>query len=530
MRTKTSSLLLFALSALILFSCRRDLKLAAWDVDVIAPLASGQVDLANLVESDRLATDNSGLYHLVSNDTLFRIGLDTLIGIPDTTISNEFVVPVGSITIPQGVVFYRDTNRISYKLKDIGLTFAEIRESLISVDLLNTIDEKILFRYSILSATLDGDTFRVEELIDANDNFETEFNLDGYDIDFTGLNGDKVNTLITTVEIMIDPNAASPHTFQAGDKFALDIIFRKIVPEYTRGYFGQQQSLFSDSTEIDLFSSIDFEMLDLTEFEVRMMVDNGVGTDLQLSLDRIGSYNSESNVGVNLNHSVVGTNLQFSRAIDLHPSQNDVKHTQKEFVFDEDNSNLDELLELKPDNLIFDLDLEINPLGNVSLGNDFVYYGHDLGAYLSVDVPLKVGVRGLVLSDTFDFNIADSGDNVQFDPLNEGRLILYLNNGFPIEGTVQLILLDEDDIILDSLFDAPAAIQSGIPVQGSATVSSTESVIEIGVSQAKLESLNETRRVLLKSILGTNEGEVTSIYDNGTISFKLLADVNLNTQ
>ncbi|MBT3647724.1 MAG: hypothetical protein HN542_05720 [Flavobacteriales bacterium] len=530
MKTKTLLFLLSLIASFSIVSCRKDLKLASWDVDVIAPLAQGKIDLSSLIKSKHLVADNAGLYHLQYSDTLFRIGLDTLIGIPDTTITNEFVIPIGNITFPPGVVFYRDTNRIRYKLKEIGLTFAEIRESLISVELQNTIDERILFRYSILSATLDGDTFKVEEMIDANSTFETQYDLDGYDINFTGLNGDKTNTIITNVEIMIDPAASAPHTFSAGDKFGIDLTFKKIIPEYTRGYFGQQQTLFSDSTAIDLLPNIDFDMIDLTEFSVKMKIDNGVGADLQLSLDRIGSFNSTKNQSVDLSHSVIGSKLQFSRAIDLHPTVEDVKHILKEFEFNETNSNLDELLELKPDAFIFDLDLEINPFGNVSLGNDFVRYGHDLSATLEVDVPLKVGVKGLVLSDTFEFNISDSTDQIEFKPLNDGRLILYLENGFPIEGTIQFILLDEESTALDSLFETPAVIASGVPIGIGSEIDASESVIELLIDQERMDRFNEAKQIVFKGNLSTHNKEVINIYNNGTMEFRLIADVNLNTR
>ena len=118
----------------------------------------------------------------------------------------------------------------------------------------------------------------------------------------------------------------------------------------------------------------------------------------------------------------------------LFPQENPVKHITKTISFDESNSNLNELFELNPSALIYDIDLETNPLGNVSLGNDFVYYGHDLSATMLIDVPLRIGVEGLSLDDTFNLNV-DLEDN---DQLRDGTLDLYVENGFPFQADFNL--------------------------------------------------------------------------------------------
>ena len=95
------------LFAFVLFatSCRRDLQLASWNVDLVAPIAYGELNFSDYVTSDNLIADNEELIHIVASETLVSLGLDTLIGIPDYSIDTGFVIPI-SITFPPGVPFF----------------------------------------------------------------------------------------------------------------------------------------------------------------------------------------------------------------------------------------------------------------------------------------------------------------------------------------------------------------------------------------------------------------------------------------
>jgi len=509
--------------------CRRDFELAPWDADVLAPIAFGELNLGDILVSDELATDSSGLFHLKVSETLINLGLDSLIGIPDTSLSESYFIPVGNITIPSGVPFYTNTSNTKYKLKEIELTYAEVRSSLFSVELTNNLKKQIIVKYQVLSATLDGDTFELIEFVPGKSTFTGNFNLDGYALDLRGLNGNSVNTLATKVEVMVDPAEGSTYTFSAGEGFTIENKFDKIIPQYAVGYFGSSNTTYEDESAIDIFDEIPFDALDIAEFDVRMTIDNGVGADLQLKILEMSTANSLGQ-SASLSHPVIEQTQQLSRAVNLYSKENPVKHIFKTFDFTHENSNLDELIELRPNRLQYNLDLSINPLGNISLGNDFVYYGNDISVSLDMDVPLKVGVSGLVLQDTFDVEFVEENPEQGTGLINGGYVRVYFDNGYPFSTEVQLYLQDENGVEIDSLLDQPQSIASAIAdAQGELLVNG-ESEIVIPVNQEIIEKLKLAKAMRLLAVIDTYDGQVVNIYDNYTIGFKMVADLNVNTQ
>lgn len=527
MKRILSSILLVCVCILgLTSSCERRIGLASWELGITAPLVQGSLDLGDLVQSDILSSDNSGLLHIRVQDTLIRLGLDTLIGIPDTTLTSEFTIPIGGIPWPPGVPFYSDTIQTTFDLDEVELTFAEVRSSLFDVALENDLKERILVRYKIVSATQAGDTFELEEFVEAKSTYEGEFNLDGYSLDLRGLQGQRVNTIVALVEAIIDPELTENYIFSAGESFNLSTTFRELIPQYATGYFGQQEISYEDSIEVNLFRSIGFESADIVDFDVNLTIDNGIGSDLLLTIDKLSS--SRDGEEVVLEHPIVDEVQTFGRAVNLYDPSDPVKHIQKQISFNADNSNLDALLELKPTALAYDLDLEINPLGNISLGNDFVYYGHDLSVSLDLDVPLKVGVAGLTLNDTFDVNL-DSMASVD-DRLQSLLFRVYLSNGYPFDAELNLLLLDENGAPLIDITPDPNTIAAAA-VDGSGKVITIEdSYLEFSLTGEDLSKIGQISSLAINASLDTYNAQVIEISDGLEIGFKVLVDANVLTQ
>lgn len=511
------------------WSCRKKFEPAQWDVDAMAPLAHGSVNFADLSKADELQTDPTGLFHIVYSDTLLRIGLDTLIGIPDTTLEEEFSIPLAGVQLNPGIPFFTKTTETRYKLKQVELTYAEIRESSFEVKVTNTFNSPILVRYRITSATLNGEIFSIEEVVPARGVFEGQYNLNGYDLDLRGINQDRVNAVVAEVEAMIDPNVGTTYMTRAGDKFTIENTFTKIIPEYATGFFGAEKFNYTDETPVDLLSTIDFKRLDIQEFDVSMVIDNGIGADLRLTIENLASRNVVSGAEADLDHYIVGQVQQFGRAVNLYQPGNPVKHISKTISFTAANSNLDELIELKPTSLFYDMTLEINPLGNISLGNDFVYYGHDLSATMFIDIPLKVGIEGLTLQDTFAFSfIEEREENRPADKVNSGYLNAYFENYYPIETQVQLYLLDGDSLQFDSLIVPLQSISAATPDSNGRVTLPAKSKVSIPVGPDQIESLRKTAAIRLKAVIDTYNTDVVRVYDDGFINFKLVGDINFS--
>lgn len=521
----------FLMVTFVSIGCRKKLELANWEVDAVAPLAYGSVNFSDYAPEKYFTTSQDQLLNLVLSDTLLNLGLDTLIGIPDTTITESFALPIQIQAVP-GFVFYQDTKTSRYEIKDVKLTFAEVRESELLIKLKNTIDHPVLFSYSILNAVNpQGDTFYVEERVEANSALDTVYDMNGYLLDLRGLDGNEYNTVVSNFSAMIHPSVPDASvTIAAGSQFTIENTVKNVIPEYVQGYFGQHNVLFNESTAIDFLDEFPFQSLNITDFDVTMTIDNGMGVDMKLRMEQIGAENTASGNAASLSHALIGSDQQFTRALQLYAPDDPVKHIRKQFKFNAGNSNLDELLEVRPDVLNSNLALEVNPLGNVTYNNDFVYYGHNLTAWMDLRIPLVIGLKGLELSDTVAFKYDASEEGGPLDRVNYGTLRCIMDNGYPFEAGLQFYLQDTTGTEIDSLLTAMQWIEGAEEESNGRVSTPRRSVIEIPVTQSKLDQLELANALRLKVILNTVGEDSVHIRSGYKMDYKIVGEFNVNVR
>jgi hypothetical protein len=395
----------------------------------------------------------------------------------------------------------------------------------------NLTGTQILIEYTIPSATDEnGDTFKLARLIPANSELEENFDLNGYQLNLRGRRNASYNTMISSVKVMVDPALSAPYTLRAGEGFRVRNTFKRIIPQYARGYFGEVSSTANATEAFNLLSAINFDRIDITEFDIKILIDNGVGADLGLSIETLGAVNQQTGATALLNHSIIGSRQFLSRAIFLGPNLDPpVKHIQRSYDFNQNNSNLDALLEVNPTHLFYDLSVDINPLGNVTLGNDFVYFGHNLSAVMQVDIPIKIGVDGLLLNDTFDFLFEEPNPEDGSGLINSGYLNLYLSNGYPLGADIVLNILNEQGEDIGELVPGGAVIDGALVNEFGKVVEEASSTVKIPVDQTKIAMLKAGRMIKMSASLSSTDGRVIQLYDNHVIKFSLVADFNMNT-
>lgn len=513
-------------ASLVLSGCVKDFNIATHDADFLAPLAFGSISINDYDGSDQFQINGDDTLRLVVDDTIFSIGLEDLIDIPDTAVLQEYSIPFNGLTIPPGVPFYGDTSRTTYRLNSVKLKYAILREATIKLEFSNTIDKPVVFSYTVLSATKNGQAYVISETVPGNTTFTKTISLAGYDLDLRGPRGNLSNTITAVYSVMIDPNETQSHVFSLGDRFAIETTFKSIVPEYLTGYFGSEVVDFNETVDFDFFDNYPFSYLDIKEFDLNLKVDNGIGADLSLDVKSIDAFNHLSSQSAALNHALVGSAVGLSRAVQLYQN-NDVKHQQVEFNFSNSNSNLDELIEVAPSGFDLDLGVSLNPFGNISLGNDFAFYNHNLSMILSGEVPLNFGLGRLHLKDSveYSFEIADQ-DTSLINRLNYGQLKVLLNNGYPLSSDIQIYVLDESLTLIDSLFSERQVISGlGANTQAADTNFSSSTIL-VPLDQDKLDRLETGKNLLLDVYLSTTDQQVISLSSKSKISYKIAVELN----
>lgn len=527
---RIKKILAFGLIIFTLFSCRKDFERPNWDVNLLAPLIKTTLTLEDLLPDSIIQTNPDTSIKLVYQTNIFDIDMDSLFQIPDTTVSEIYIFPFNSVANP-GSSFYSNSKEVSLSIKNgVELNYATIESGFIELEVFSEIKEKIIITYTIPSAIKNGDTLVVSDVVDAATLTQSGYlkkiiDISGYQLDLTGISKSEVNTLITRAVGTVDTNASGAVSITAGEQIIFNNTLKDIVPYYVRGYFGNQQLHFGpEITNITAFNQITSGILDLEQVNVNLEFQNGIGVDAQLILNQLSTINTNAMNSAVLSHSVIGTPLNLNRA-QLTFSIPEVIYTNYNVAMNTSNSNIDQLIELFPNQLLYDINLNVNPLGNISGGNDFVFKNHSLETNLNVEFPLSLVANNLTLQDTVDFSLASDGKSGR---IIDGTLFLYADNGYPFDATIQLALYDENMNFLQNL-TVNNQIQSAPVNMALRVINKKESVVSIPLTTEDIDNLYLAKHVLLKiAFTTTNQPQFIKIYEGYEIDIQMVGDFSYN--
>ena len=179
---------------------------------------------------------------------------------------------------------------------------------------------------------------------------------------------------------------------------------------------------------------------------------------------------------------------------------------------DETNSNITNLIEILPNKIGYEMQVEMNPLGNISNGTDFIYSDKLMSAKMLLRIPLNTKLNELVLQDTISLNL----DDKFADEVNYGRLKLYLKNYFKNDVKLNLFTLNSDNTL-------GTDISSNNFVTPNLNGSNEKKLIEIVMPTNIIKDLFANKKLLIKVTLNSNENYV-EINSDSRIELQASAD------
>ena len=492
------------MAVLLLTGCRRETEPPQWDVDLLGPLISSTFTVQDLSDGGEFTSDADGNLSVRYTSELFALRLDTVYDVPDTSFIYRYGLPFpGPFNVPQNTVFYDQTDVTRFDLNDLQLNTLWVRSGTLGVTLTSAVPGDCIGRFGLPAALLNGTPFQVELPVAAGTPSDPsqafgQYPLNGHRIDLRGPGFNEVNTLSTAIQVRTAQGIGTT-VLTDQDSLIAEIAYAGIVADYARGYFGQPAFSVGPSTEpLNIFSELQAGSFDLESSTARLVITNGIGADVQAFIQQLEVSNTGSGQSLSLQHALLGGPVNVSRAVDLNGGFQTTTYTA---VMDDGNSNFTELLELIPDQVSYAADLQVNPLGDISNGNDFFYYDSELRAELVVDVPLRLIATGITLESTFDPDLPGTSEG---HGLQEGELKLFADNGFPFEGTIQLEIVDTDENVLDVLpvtgTVAPALLGPDLLVQ-----QRVASELQAHVSPAQTDLLYQGTRVRVRIIFSTSD-------------------------
>lgn len=506
-----------------LFSCKMDPN---WDLDVLAPIAQTSLTPANIIPVGNISADNQGKLHYVYDSEVYVVPLDSLFNIPDTTYQYGFTSPA-LLTINPGteVIFF--DGYISPNISAASLTAMIVRSGGVNVKATSYAPENLTLKIEIPKAKRAGQPlvkyYNVPTMGQGNaSQIEQYIDLSGYDLDLTGDNGMLGNRLKMRISATTDP-LSNPFQINVGDELVnCAISLDKLKPYYAKGTVNTQEvAISSDTLKLAVMNMVKSGTVNIQDLNLKLILQNGIGVDLQAFVYQVSGKNTNLGSSVSLSHPSVNNAININRAEAYLHQNPEYVPSFREIEFNSTNSNLKSFVENLPSQIGINAKFIINPLGNISGGNDFIFYNSKTSIRLRVEAPLAFGMDNLVLVDTIAMNI-DVNDG---QPVKSAKIKAYVNNWFPFEAKLQVFFPGENGTGLDSLF-LSQHILPGIAGNNDIVTSPTHSILEATAEGETLNRLLASKKIWFKVKLTSNPGGyVYSLYDGYKMDVKLTAQL-----
>ena len=517
--------IIFILLIVFAFSCKREA--ISWDVDALMPILKTKMTVQQAIPDSMISVGTNNDLNLIYKGTLIDFKLDSVLSMPDTTTTDIFAWPIGSITLQPGQVFLSDTNFTRFDMGGAKLTHLFIQSGSIDITLTSSLQAPSVMEYSLPTAFKNGVPFFVKESIPAGSTsapavITKSYDLSGYDISLTGINNNNYNVLANAHRAYIDYSSA-PVVINAGDQFVANNTFSAVSPSYARGSFGSEYIHETATGQaLDAFNNIAGGTINLEEVSMVFEINNEVGMDATIKVNDLTGSNTHNNSSVSLQSPLSIGEINLNRATEINGAQSGVNPSVYIQNIDNSNSNIADFVSNLPNEMSYDFDIQLNPMGNVSNTNDFIYNNTGISIDLDAEIPLNFNAHNLILVDTSDFEIeGTSQDDVS--KIISGYINIHANNWYPFAFEAQFYLLDSNQIVIDSVFNATQPIQGGLPVFGMVDIP-VYSFLQSPVNEIKIEHLYQTKSIITKIKINSSTTGTAQIFEHYFIDLSIVGD------
>jgi len=382
----------------------------------------------------------------------------------------------------------------------------------INMDITSTLKSVLKFEYNIPNATLNGVPFSVYREIPAEGSINETISLANYEFDLTGQDGNQTNTIYVESYARID-STGEQVSISVEDGVESSISIENIAPSAAWGFLGQDTITESRETSfLDLSAlkgDIDFEFV-----EVKMVTENNLGVAADLHIMKIESSSNTSSI--ELESPLLASPFTIAPGIESLDPANPVSPTITEIIFDESNSNIDKIVESKPNSIAFDFEMVVN--GDNNNQNDgFIYLDYGVSSELQIEIPVSMKASNMVMKDTVDVSLSVP------EIITDGSFTIVVNNGFPFDAEIKMELMNNAGLLLETLESENIVRASEVDIDG-VTVASTNSVLKFPFEDLSV-LLARTKKIGIEITLNTQPSEqFVKLYSDYSIDMTVIAN------
>jgi len=505
--------------------------------NLVAPLIQGSVTMGDIVElfdtASYLGEDEDGLIYLSFSDTLFNLRVDTLDLVIDNYYNETyFSADVGTdpmfiaSSIGDTVHFLKSTFYSLETKGDSRLDSIVFQGGDMQIEINNGFRHRGVMTISSDYIKDAGGNPYVNSLVitSAAGNFTGSINhsLDGYSLESVKQGDSSIFQVDYDLALINSGNPVSPGESCLINTSMTDLGFYGLF-----GYIDANE-LVSDSGEQDIPIFSDFPALShlkLADPRIDLHTASSLGVPFELTLDSVIATAEDMST----------LSLEFYEGHPFKipaPTLSQVGETvDGEFHINNQTSNFHELLNLAPQSLSYRVS------GGIDLDMaDQQHFLLDTSRFLleaEFLVPMDLRYTAYAMQDTMEFELGEEG--VDTSMVKEVQLKINTVNELPLELDLQLLLLDENYLVLDSVFEQDGVFLQASEVDGDGLlVTASEQSKTADFPIEKLGKLEQVRYMLVVARLVTSgEGEAyVKFYSDYSLDFEisLHASLRLNTQ
>ncbi len=430
-----------------------------------------------------------------------------------TLSTREMEASEGNAILPDQML-YGDTGIYRLEEDTLQITQLELEKGIFDIIVSTNFPEEVDLEIIFPSARdPQGDTLRYFYTIHGN-TLQDSIVLDGARFDLTTDVTQPYNAMPYAYKVLMKASG-NYVDFSAADVFHFKYKLRDMELGYAEGYFGEQEYTFDQDTIDtgleDLFSKI-HGTLELTDPRVSILYRNGFGLPVSITADIEGI-------------SIEGDRQALNAApVEmLYPPDRDAPPVEGSLDYTRDNSDIVELVALRPVTILYGGNARLNPDGFQGWTN-FVTGKSGIVADLEVEVPLEFRMQDLWLQDTLEnpFVVDDTSD-FSLSDLDYLELYLGTDNGFPLDLQVTMIMYDSlthtvsDSILFGKLVEAAPVDPSGRVTEPA----SGKQMVRIAGEQ--LDHLETANSLILRVTFNTTDqgSKEVKIYTDYSLVFRL---------
>lgn len=538
MKYKSTSFgLLAAIGILLLVitlgSCKRDrfeldrLASTEWEPSLAFPLMKANLGvydvMARIDSSDLFIIDPlTGQVALIYEGELFSFSAQEVLQLPNQAFGTTFTLDLPEQASLTGVG--QVTKLLSFDetlVMPSGVQTDSVTYLGGSLDITINSDFQHSGTVQIVAPSLRKNGQPFEQFIDVNYvsgpvSVTESYDMTGYTMDLTD-GGTTFNTLPLDLSLTLI-NSGNGITGTEAVDVAFD--YTDLEFEAIYGNFGQQTiSLDNDSILIRIFTNSVDGTFQLTDPKLRLYIDNSFGFPVELSIDTLDSRNA-----------VTGETTPLLPGLDPFlinsPTLQQIgQSVPTDTVIDNTNSNIIALMEPTPKWLVHAISAVSNPPSAPSAYN-FLRHDSKFIVDTELEMPLVGWADNWSITDTVAFTFEE--DNVK--EIQSVELRVYVANHFPMNARMQIYLLDENYMVIDSIVPTEHdLIQTGVIDGIGRVVEETVTITDIPFDQSRMPNLYNARyaRVWADAESTTAADEtVVRIYDSYYMNFRVGMKVN----